>query len=81
MPPLVSTVRVFDRVVKYSIFRYQNTLVPVSDNIEQFRKHVLSIILPGKSYFDRLSFTSLNTVTFMTGTADINLPKRLLTVL
>ena len=34
----------------------------LSNNIERFQKRVLSIILPGKSYSDRLSITSLNSL-------------------
>ena len=34
----------------------------LSDNIECFQKRILSIILPGKSYSDRLSITSLNSL-------------------
>ena len=58
---LVSTVRVFDPSYNTEVF-YFSLPKYLSDNAERFQKRVLSIILPGKSYSDRLSFTSLSSI-------------------
>lgn len=50
-------------VLEYSCEVFHHSLPQyLSDNIERFQKRVLSIILPGKSYPDRLELTNLTSL-------------------
>ena len=50
-------------ILEYSCEVFHHSLPPyLSDNIERFPKRVLSIILPGESYSNRLELTKLSSL-------------------